>query len=257
MRHRDLRTFGNKLFFLVVLALLGPVRWITADEESRSTAEPVFAIALRDSKDIPTGFTADRYVRVWERNPFTLVTAVAQERKPSPFDKLFLASWLKDGNKEVVLVQDSETNQLQRITAESNQNNLRLIEIHLDPNPQLVAAILSDGKEQGPVKFRFSAQPGRGQTGSKVPGMPNNGATGQIPNPASFQGSLTKPPESQALGLAAVVGADPSITHRVYPGVPRIHIEGGSAAQVPRPQKIRGNQFLASPVPEQSNPRQN
>jgi hypothetical protein len=227
---------------------LGPARWSTAaGEGSRSTAEPVFANALRDSKDIPTGFTVDRYVRVWERNPFTLVTAVARERKPSPFDKLFLASWLKDGNKEVVLVQNSETNQLQRITAEFNQNHLRLIEIHLDANPQLVAAILSNGKEQGPVKFRSDS----------VPEMPTAGATGQIPNAASSRTSMAKPPDSQALGPAAVVGADPSITHRVYPGVARIHIEGGSAAQVPRAQKFRGNKFLASPVPEPLNPGQN
>ena len=241
----------------MVLAVLGPARWITAaDEGSRSTAAPVFANALRDSKDIPTGFTVERYVPVWERNPFSLVTAVAQERKPSPFDKLFLASWLKDGDKEVVMVQDSETNQLQRITAEFNQNNLRLIEIHLDPNAQLVAAILSDGKEQGSVKFRFSAQPGTGQTGSRVPEMSNNGAIGRIPNAAFSQPSLAKPPDSQALGSAAVVSVDHGITHRIYPGVPRVHIEG-SAAQGPRPQKFRGKQLLATPAPEQSNPGQN
>jgi hypothetical protein len=214
------------------------------------------ANVLRDSKDIPTGFSVERYVRVWERNPFTLVTPVAPERKPSPFDKLFLASWLKDGNNEVALIQDSETNQLQRITAEFNQNHLRLIEIHQDADPQLVDAILSDGKQQGSVKFRFGAQPGTGPTGSGVPKMPNNGATGPIPNAASSQASLAKPPDCQPLGPAAVVGADPSITHRIYPGVARVHIEG-SAAQVPRPRKVLGKQLLTSPMPEQSNPGQN
>src|SRR5262249_53868197 len=34
-----------------------------------------------------------------------------------------------DGDQEVVFVQNSETGQVQKITAELNQNNLRLIEI--------------------------------------------------------------------------------------------------------------------------------
>jgi hypothetical protein len=212
------------------------------------------------AQDIPSGFRVDRYTRVWERNPFTLMKPAAPEKELSPFDKLFLASWLKEGNKEVVLVQNSETNEVQRITAEFNQNNLRLIEIQLDPNPQLVAAVLSDGKEQGSVKFRFDAQPSAGQRGSAAPEMPNNGATSLIPNAASSQawpqGSPVKLPNSQALGSAAVVPVDPGITHRVYPGVPRVHIEG-SAAQVPRPQKVSGKQLSASPVAEQSNPGQN
>ena len=178
----------------------------------------------------------------------------------SPFDKLFLASWLKEGNKEVVLVQNSETNQLQRITADFNQNNLRLIEIHVDPNPQLVAALLSDGERQGSVKFCFDAKPNTGQRGSGVPEMPDNGATSLSSNPAYShswpQGSPVKPPNSQAVGSAAVVPVDPGVTHRIYPGLPRVHIEG-SAAQVSRFQKFGGKQLLANPALEQSNPSRN
>jgi hypothetical protein len=180
-------------------------------------------VLVQAEDQIPAGFKVERYARVWERNPFVSVTPVAPQAKPSVFDKLFLASWLKDAGKEVVFVQNSETNEVQRITAEPNQNNLRLIEIRLDPNPQLVAAVLSDGKEHGSVKFRFNAQPATVQTGS---------------------------------ASAPVAPLDPSITHRIYPGVPRVHVEGG-AAQIPRPQEVRRKQFLASPVPEQSNPGQN
>jgi len=198
------------------------------------------------AQNIPTGFRVDRYTRVWERNPFTLFKPSPPEKELAPFDKLFLASWLKEGNKEVVLVQNSETNELQRITAESNQNNLRLIEIHLDPNPQFVVTVLSDGKEWGSVKFRFDTQPATGQSASGVPQMPNNAATGLIPNAASSQAN------SQALGSAAVVRVDPGVTHRIFPGVPRVHIEG-SAVQAPRPRKFRAKQLLASPAPEQAN----
>ena len=78
---------------------------------------------------------------VWEHNPFTFPKPVAPKRQPSVLNKLFLVSWLKDGDQVVVFVQHSETNQVQKIIAEFNQNNLRLIEIHLDPNPKLVAVV--------------------------------------------------------------------------------------------------------------------
>ena len=31
--------------------------------------------------EVPAGFKADRYQKVWERNPFTLVTPVAQQAR--------------------------------------------------------------------------------------------------------------------------------------------------------------------------------
>jgi len=129
-----------------------------------------------------------------------------------------------------------------------NQNNLRLIEIHLDPNPQLVAAVLSDGNEQGSVKFRFNAMAGTSQAGSGQPEMPKADATGQLPSAPSSQTSPRSP--------ATAVPVGPSITHRIYPGIPRVHMEGG-AAQGPRPQWVGRKQVLAGRVPEQSNPGQN
>jgi hypothetical protein len=56
-------------------------------------------------QQLPSGFKIERYAPVWERNPFTLVTPAPAEKHVSAFDNLFLASWLKDGSKEVVLVQ--------------------------------------------------------------------------------------------------------------------------------------------------------
>jgi len=58
---------------------------------------PILSGAL--AQDIPSGFKAERYVRVWERNPFALVKPTTTEKLPSAFEKLFLASWLKDGGK--------------------------------------------------------------------------------------------------------------------------------------------------------------
>ena len=209
------------------------------------TALPAF---IHAADQAPAGFKIERYTPVWEQNPFTFPKTVAPKRQPSVFNKLFLVSWLKDGDQEAVFVQNSETNQVQKITAELNQNNLRLIEIHLDPNPQLVAAVLSDGNEQGSVKFRFNAMAGTSQAGSGQPEMPKADATGQLPSAPSSQTSPRSP--------ATAVPVGPSVTHRIYPGIPRVHMEGG-AAQGPRPQWVGRKQVLAGRVPEQSNPGQN
>jgi hypothetical protein len=47
--------------------------------------------------EVPARFKPDRYQKVWERNPFTLVTPAAPQVRITPFDKLILVSWLNNG----------------------------------------------------------------------------------------------------------------------------------------------------------------
>jgi hypothetical protein len=113
-------------------------------------------------------------------------------------------SWLKDGRRDVIFVQNLETNEVQRITAEPNQNNLRLIALQPNLNPQFVEAVISDGKEQGSVKFRIDVQVPAGPTASPVVQTTNSGAPGQTPNnaqvaPRSVPGLQANPP-----GLASL-----------------------------------------------------
>jgi len=78
------------------------------------------------STGIPAGFKPERYVQLWKRNPFTLVTPEVPHARPSAFDKLFLTSWLKVGTTEVIFVQNSDTNEAERITAESANRRVPL-----------------------------------------------------------------------------------------------------------------------------------
>src|ERR1700722_8932789 len=110
--------------------------------------------AVMASDDIPVGHQADRYQPVWERNPFTLVTPVTVQAKPKVFDKLVLVSWLNDGSKDIVFVQNTETNEVQKITTVANSDNLRLIAVHKSADPKLAEVVLSNGTEEGSVKFR-------------------------------------------------------------------------------------------------------
>ncbi len=158
---RKLSNYVCGLVLFCVLAIFPTIKIATAmDNRSQpATVAPVTTNTL-DSEIIPTGFSTERYASLWERNPFTLVTASAPQEQPSPFDKLFLTSWLKDGSSDVVFIQNMETNEVEKITAEPNHNNRRLVALHLNPNAQFVEAVISDGQEQGAVKFRFETTSG-------------------------------------------------------------------------------------------------
>jgi hypothetical protein len=67
--------------------------------------------------------------------------------------KHVLLSWFKEGGKEVALVEDTESKQVERITTEPNSEHLRIVEVHSDINPQLSEVVISDGHKQETVKF--------------------------------------------------------------------------------------------------------
>jgi hypothetical protein len=114
--------------------------------------------ARGDAADqLPAGHAVDRYQQIWHRNPFTLVTPATPQATPSVFDKLVLVSWLKDGGKDVIFVQNTETNEVQKITTDPNKDAFRLLEMHPSQNQKLVEAVISNGTEQGSVKFHFEA----------------------------------------------------------------------------------------------------
>lgn len=71
------------------------------------------------------------------------------------FGNLVLVSWLEDAGKDVIYVQNTETNDVQKITSEPNLDNFRIVEIHPNADPKLFEAVISNGSQQGPVTFRF------------------------------------------------------------------------------------------------------
>src|SRR5271165_544596 len=52
-------------------------------------------------------------------------------------------------------VQNTETNDVQKITSEPNLDNFRIVELHPNADPKLFEAVISNGSQQGPVRFRF------------------------------------------------------------------------------------------------------
>jgi hypothetical protein len=138
----------------------------------------------RSDDTLPKGFEVSRYQSVWERNPFTLVTPVLSQAA-SAFSKLILVNWLHDKGKDILFVEDTETNEIKKVTKEegANSDQLRLIEVVPNKNPSLIFAKLTNGREEGIVKFKFDQENtqavNRNLGMPRIPGQPPIGPNGR------------------------------------------------------------------------------
>ena len=82
-------------------------------------------------------------------------TQTSPRAQAGAFGNLVLVSWLEDAGKDVIYVQNTETNDVQKITSEPNLDNFRIVELHPNADPKLFEAVISNGSQQGPVRFRF------------------------------------------------------------------------------------------------------
>jgi hypothetical protein len=82
-------------------------------------------------------------------------TQTTLQTEAGVFGKLVLVSWLDDDGKDVIFVKNIETNDVQRITSQPNLDNFRIVEIHPNADPKQFEAIISNGIEQGAIRFRF------------------------------------------------------------------------------------------------------
>ena len=71
------------------------------------------------------------------------------------FGKLVIVSWLKDGGKDEIFVKNIETNAVQRITSQPNIDHFRIVEVHPNADLRQFEAIISNGSDQGAVRFQF------------------------------------------------------------------------------------------------------
>jgi hypothetical protein len=124
----------------------------------------------RAVKDL-SNFTRYDYV-LSPRDPFldkSVKTTIMGAYKPSVLDKLVLVSWLNEAGQTAIFVQNTETNDVQKITSEPNKDNFRIVEIHPNADPKLFEAVISNGSEKGPVKFRLIAPNPNPQIGTTSP----------------------------------------------------------------------------------------
>ena len=213
---------------------------------------PAFDFATADDQ-IPVGFKPARYSHLWERNPFTLVAPATQQAQPTVFDKLVLVSWLKDAGKDVIFVQNTETNDTQKITSEPNKDNFRIVELHPNDNPKLVEAVISNGNEKGTVKFRFDVPAVANQPA--IPAPPATGIPGQVPAGAVPQNAQNPQPNLPGVvNPNALQGAQPGQVPQ--PGVPQPGVPQPGAAQNPRMRAPETRRKRVLPAPGSAQPVQ-
>ena len=82
-------------------------------------------------------------------------TQTTPQAQTGTFGNLVLVSWLEDAGKDVIYVQNTETNDVQKITSEPNLDNFRIVKLHSNADPRLFEAVISNGSQQGSVRFRF------------------------------------------------------------------------------------------------------
>jgi hypothetical protein len=208
---------------------------------------PAFVPGALANDQVPAGFPANRYARLWERNPFTLVTPAAPQAGPSVFDKLALVSWFRAGQKAVVFVQNTETNELQKITTNPNAQGLRLVEIRPNPSPQAVEAVIADSTQQGAVRFRLDVQPAGGTPG--VPGAPPGAAAQGLAPGVPGQGVAGGPPQPGAGRNFPPYNAG-AVANQALNGVPPGQAVGnpGNYPRVPAANDYRRRRVLATPA---------
>ena len=200
----------------------------------------LFAGACLSDDTLPKGFEVGRYQQLWERNPFTLVTPSLAQGPASPFSKLILVNWLRYKDKDILFVQDTETNEVKKVTKEpgANSDQLRLIEVVPNKNPSLIMAKLTNGREEGVVKFRFDQQQQNGpMTTANLPNqrfMP-----GQVPGPNNQFGNNNLPGPMRRM---------PQMPPTAVQGQ---NVQPNNPANVPDAQEVRRRRMLPTPAQNQ------
>jgi hypothetical protein len=131
---------GYANYGYVPTGVSGPQRVVAQDPNQHDAPDPI----------TPGDPVAPQATPVPQKN-----TQIPVQTGTGPFSKFVVLSYLKDRGKDVVSIKNVETNDVQRITSQPNIDHFRLVEIHPNPDLRQFEAIISNGSQQGPVRFQF------------------------------------------------------------------------------------------------------
>ncbi len=172
--------------------------------------------------------------------------------RTTPFDKLILVSWLNDAGKDVVFVQNTDTSEVQKVTNDPNPNNLKLVEIHKNPDPQKAEVVLSNGAEQGSVKFRLEAPPASPQVeGGQPPAVPPGGAPSKFPAAAPGMPLPPVPGMSRQMQLQQNAQQQGSRGGAAQVQQGAVPTQSGTGTTPPRASEVRRKRITPPPTNEQ------
>jgi hypothetical protein len=136
--------------------------------DSAVTTDPRGNVGYANYGYVPAGVSGPQRVVAQDPNQHTdpdpitpgdpivpQATPVPRQTGTGPFSKFVVVSYLQDRGKDVISVKNIETNDVQRITSQPNIDHFRIVEIHPNADQRQFEAIISNGSEQGPVRFQF------------------------------------------------------------------------------------------------------
>jgi hypothetical protein len=118
----------------------------TAEGYRPATSVPQQTSRLPDPNDAPAAPTPDRPAPAPSPSP----------RRGAPagiFDNLALVSWFNENGKDTILVEDTETKDVRQITSEPDKDNLRVVQVRPNLNPNLSEVVISNGTDQRAIRF--------------------------------------------------------------------------------------------------------
>lgn len=206
-----------------------------AASETVATAEPSEAESGKTETDegddgvTPRAFPEDRYLTMWDKNPFLLETAPVIQKREDFSKDWSLAGLSADKGKYTVLIRNKQTQAYQRLKEGDDKGEFRIVSVNFHRDRNQTSVKVARGSETADLTYDESATAApvtvnntmaapAGAAGAQ-PGQP-----GQQPNPNLPPGAqaslMQRGPNGQPLpnGAAGTPGLRPGMPGYVPPG---------------------------------------
>jgi len=225
-----------------------PVTEVTlADEPPASNAVSEEVDEEPDSDAVPTAYPEDRYLTMWDKNPFLLKTVVVEQKVES-----FAKDWAlrgimaSDGLFQVSII-NKVTGKSERLKEGESGKEFRLVSVNYDKNPKKSSVKVSRGNETAELTYDEGglSQPVTIQNTQSI-------TAGQDAMPGANQGNPNINPQGGALppgmqrgpnGQIIPTGAQPA---GLRPGMPG-YVPGRPGANPNQPGVNPGQQGVPTP----------
>jgi hypothetical protein len=248
-----------------------------------ATEAPAPEIPAEDTEVIPQAYPEDRYITMWDKNPFLLKTAVIEQKTESFAKDWALSGISASSGVYSVRIFNKQTGKFERLKEGSpGGSEFQLVSVKYDKDRSKSSVKVSRGSETAELKYDDSlmsrpvtVQNTMGGTGAPgqnpgTPGQPNNpnlpqgaqpniqrGPNGQpIMNSAGAQGrpgtpittatrgQITNTPVNPATGAPIV---NPATGGMPVPPVPNYGVPPANATGAPPPVSRR-RQLIPAPI---------
>jgi hypothetical protein len=229
--------------------------------------------AVDNAETVPQAYPEDRYLSMWDKNPFLLVTATIVQKTESFAKDWALAGISASGGAYRVSIYNKQTGKFERLKEGEAGKEFRLVSVQYNKDRAKSSVEVARGSETAKLTYDDSlmSRPVTVQNTQSTTGQPgqNPGAPGNPNLPPGAQASLQRGPDGQPIATNRGVpgmtrpGTPTSVPGRVgtplpqtpagVPGNPAINPAGGAPLNIPGatgapPPVSRRRQLIPAPI---------